>query len=91
MVKLYQKAHELSNEQKNQELWMQGLYIHNAVGVVIQNAFKKKGETPAKYLDKPIRITPLTEKEKAAEAEAARQKIIRDFTAWGNAWNKKQK
>ena len=74
LVKLYQKAHELSNEQKNQELWMQGLYIHNAVGVVIQNAFKKKGETPAKYLDKPIRITPLTEKRKSRRSRSGKTK-----------------
>lgn len=89
-LQYYVKAHELRNEQRNQEMWLQGLYIHNAVSVVLQNAFSKKGATPEKYMERPIRITPLTEKEKQENAEKERQKIIANFTAWGKAWNKKK-
>lgn len=90
-LKHYEKAHELKNEQRNQEMWLQGLYIHNAVGVVLKNAFAKKGETPEKYIQKPIRITPLTEREKQENAEKERQKIIANLTAWGKAWKKGDK
>lgn len=83
LVRSYQKAHELMNEQRNQEMWLQGLYIHEAVAVVIANAFgKKKGQQPEKYLAKPIRITPLTERERATQAEAAKKKLIADLTMW---------
>lgn len=90
-LKYYVKAHEFKNEQRNEELWLQGLYIHNAVGVVLSNAFAKKGTTPEKYMEKPIRITPLSEEEKQRNAETERQKIIANLTAWGKAWERKAK
>ena len=31
LVKFYRKAHKLKNEQKNQELWLQGMYIYEAL------------------------------------------------------------
>lgn len=88
-LKHYAKANELKNEQRNWEMWLQGLYIHNAVGVVLKNAFARKGATPEKYIEKPIRITPLTDAEKARNAERERQKIIANLTAWGKAWDRK--
>ena len=85
----YRKAHGLKNEQRNYEMWLQGLYIHESVSVAIENAFgRKKGQQPVRYMDKPIRITPLTEKEKADKAEMARQKLIAELTAWEKRFNK---
>lgn len=90
LVQGYRKAHDLRNEQRNQEMWLQGLYIHEAVAVAIANAFgKKKGQKPEKYLTKPIRITPLTEQEREAQAEAAREKLIADLTMWEERFNGK--
>lgn len=58
LVKAYRKAHQLKNEQKNQELWLQGLYIYNAIETVIYNGWcRKKGEQVAKYIEKPIPLT----------------------------------
>lgn len=92
MLQHYVKTHEMLIEQKNQDAWWQGMYIHKAVDTVIINRFcKKKGEPQEKYPDKPIRITPLSEQEKEKQAEAARQKIINDLTGWGNAWKNKPK
>lgn len=90
-LKYYIKAHERRNEQKNEEMWLQGLYIHNAVGVVLHNSFAKKGSQPEKYMEKPIRITPLTDEEKERNAEAERQKIVSNLTAWGKAWERRAK
>ena len=90
-LKYYVKAHELKNEQKNEELWLQGLYIYNAISVVMHNAFSKKGTQPEKYLEKPIRLTPIPEKETKKNAEKERQKIIADLTAWGKAWESRVK
>ena len=73
------------------ELWLQGLYIYKALNVVLHNAFRKKGEKPESYLEQPIRITPLTEAEKQANAETERQKIIADLTGWGQAWERRAK
>lgn len=90
-LKYYVSAHEKKNEQKNQELWLQGLYIYKALNVVINNALAKKGSKPETYLEQPIRITPLTEAEKQANAETERQKIIADLTGWGEAWERRDK
>lgn len=50
--------------------WLNGLYNYEAFAVVLSNAFKDKGQQPAKYRDKPLYIEHkeknrvLTEEEK---------------------------
>jgi len=86
LVKFYHEAHMKRIEMRNQELWLQGLYIHNAFSVVMSNAFAKKGSKPQKYLEEPIRITPMSEAEKRAEEEKkiaqTKQRLERLYSAW---------
>lgn len=89
-LKYYVKKHEIENENKNYEAWLQGLYIYDAIGIALHNAFRKKGEKAEKYRDRPIRITPLTEAEKQKNAEVERQKIIANLTSWGKAWERRE-
>jgi hypothetical protein len=85
LVKYYRKAHELRNEQKNQELWLQGLYIYDALCAVapVFHAFAKPGTRPLPYSEKPY---PLTKEEavanKEAEEKAARAVAKAKFEAW---------
>lgn len=72
----------------NQYLWLAGKYVHEAVSVALHNKFSKKGTKAARYPDEPYRITPETEAEKKAKAEAERQKAIKSLTAWKEAWDK---
>lgn len=60
----YRKAHKLKRKLVNEEAWLQGLYVFDAVSVAIGNAFGKKGSTKKQYIEKPIDIFPLTEREK---------------------------
>lgn len=53
------------------------MYIHAAVSIAIRNAFRKQGAPAENYLLEPIRITPLTEEEKAQKAEEERKKVIK--------------
>lgn len=55
----YWQAHQFAVESRNQELWLQGVYIRDAIA----SCFNKK----AKYPEKPHRITAMTEAEKEAE------------------------
>ena len=66
LTKYYRKADELQRSRKNQELWLQGMYIYEALCDVspVMNAFAKKGTKPAPYPDHPY---PLSTKERAAE------------------------
>lgn len=89
LVKCFRDAHIIKIEQKNQELWMQGLYIYNAFSTVLANAFSKKGKRPEKYLEKPIRITPLSKEEKRIEAEREKKKIIKELSKWEKSFKNK--
>ena len=87
----YRAAHLLNVEQRNQELWLQGLYVHQAFAVVLSNAFGKKGAKKQKYPEEPYRITPLSEREKAAKAAKEREKLIAQLNHWERAWREKQR
>ena len=58
LVKYYRKAEEIRNEKRNQELWLQGMYIYEALCDVspILHAFAKKGTKPTPYSEKPYAL-----------------------------------
>lgn len=72
----------------NEFLWLEGKYVYEAIYSVIHNRFSKRGTKAYWYPDKPYRITPETEEEKEAKAEAERQKAIKSLTAWKEAWDR---
>ena len=57
LVQDYYKADKIKKEFKNQEMWMQGLYYHEALSVVLHNAFKKQSESAASYPKEPFALT----------------------------------
>ena len=59
LAKYYRQADELKRKRKNQELWLQGMYIYEALCDVapIFHAFAKKGTKPVPYTDHPYSIT----------------------------------
>lgn len=77
LVKVYREAHELRTEQKNQEMWAQGVYVHRAFKSVIE-AFVLgmnggNGSRPSEYPDSPI---PFTEREQQAATERNKQRTL---------------
>ena len=74
LPKYYRKAEELRNEKRNQELWLQGMYVYEAICDVapILHAFAKKGTKPTPYASKPY---PLTHKDVEREEEAKQRKL----------------
>ncbi len=79
----YRRAYNIKKESKNQQLWLQGLYIYKAVAAVMSGMFSTNSEG---YLSEPIRITPLTEREKEERAEKSRQELINRLSAWEATW-----
>lgn len=71
----YRKAEELRNAKKNQELWLQGMYIYEALCDVapVMRAFAKKGTKPHKYPAEPY---ALTEKERKETTEKQERKVF---------------
>ena len=75
LVKYYRKAEELRNDKRNQELWLQGMYIYDALCDVspVLHAFAKKGAKPHPYPSKPY---PISEKQIRQEREEKERKLI---------------
>ena len=74
LVKYYRKAEELRNEKRNQELWLQGMYIYEALCDVapILNGFAKKGTKPTPYSDKPY---PINAKQSKRDEEEKQRRL----------------
>ena len=91
LLSAYRTAYNIRLEQQNQQAWLQGLYIYNAVGAVVSSALGGKGKN-TKYADKPIELnTEKTPLQKRLEKERANQKVINQMNAWAAAWNKRKK
>lgn len=73
----YIEAEEYRKERRNYEMWLQGLYVNNAVGSALAMAFwNKKGRKPQGYLEYPI---PITKREKDAEQQRKIEATIKFF------------
>jgi hypothetical protein len=83
----YREYHNLSIQQRNEELWLQGLYVHNAFAVAINNAFSNK---KIKYITKPIDIIAPSEDEKQEKIRRTRQKLVEKLNAFKDEWERKQ-
>lgn len=72
LVKYFRQADEMKYERKNQELWLQGMYVYYALGAVMPVA---KGHEQPKYPDKPFSLTDKQrKKDKLAEEKAKFEK-----------------
>lgn len=76
LAKYYRKADEIRLERHNQEKWLQGMYIYEAIcdASPILRAFAKKGTKPHPYTEKPY---PITNKQRKQDIEA-KEKAISD-------------
>lgn len=74
LINSYIKAEEIRQVKKNNELWLQGLYVYIAIGdlVPVLNPFSKDHKAK-KYLDKPI---PITQREQEAYEQERVIKIV---------------
>ena len=84
----YREAHRIKYEYENSQSWWLGVYVRQAVQSALSCSlpwFKK----PIDYPQKPLRVTPLTPEEKEEEARKEREKAIRSFNAWKDAWDRK--
>ena len=78
MAKAYKEKHLLMRKQKNEEMWVNGMYQLSALQVALNNAFDKH---KIKYLEEPFNLFPKSKVEKEQEIREERQKLIN----WLNA------
>ena len=89
-AKFYRESYKLKVRQKDEELWIQGMYIYEALCKVspILHAFSKKGTKPLQYAEKPYladRLREKTKEEIEQEKENERLKFIIQMNNWFQA------
>lgn len=87
MVRAYKEAFMLRQKKRNEEMWIQGAYVSNAVAVAIGNAFSKH---KVDYLKKPLDIYPKTEAERKDEIRQERMDLVRKLSMLSSAFKRKQ-
>ena len=75
LAKYYRQADELKRQRRNQELWLQGMYIYEALCDVspVLHAFANKGTKPIPYMDRPYSLTS-EEREDAKKLQEKRER-----------------
>ena len=76
LPKYYREAENLRMERKNEEAWLQGMYVYDAILRLtpILHAFAKKGAKPKPYADEPYPIT----KKKQEDKQQRKEKEVSD-------------
>ncbi len=72
----YKKAHELNLRRRNEELWLEGVYVRYALLSTVGNMFKGKSQETIEYPTEPLAITQKeVEAKKEREAKAKFDKM----------------
>lgn len=93
LTKFYRESHKLKVKQKDEELWMQGMYIYEALCDVspILHAFSKKGTKPLPFSEKPYLFNSeqlKSEEEKEQEKKNAELIARLHFETWARETKK---
>ena len=93
LVEVYRKAQELRDKRRNQELWMQGMYIYEALcdaSPLFRFTMKKGSIKPEPYVNEPYPITveEVREREKR-EARKKEERLKAEFAAFAERMREK--
>ena len=87
LVKYYKEAFEIQQRRMNEQLWLQGMYVYDAVCAVspVLHAFAKSGTKPIPYHDKPFPMSKAeAEERQKAEMQEKLLEAKRQFAAWAS-------
>ena len=92
LVKFYREAWKLKRDMHNQNLWLQGAYIYEAILDVspVLHAFAKKGAKPVPYREQPFDLyTKKPRAEQITQEQKADNKAKAIMEMWMVKINKK--
>lgn len=72
LVKAYREANKIKRDLKNQDMWMQGAYIYEAIldaAPVLRFSFSKKPPKPIPYREQPYELRTGQRKQEAGKSE----------------------
>ena len=74
-LSFYDEAYIQKREMIDEMMWMNGMYTMEAIKIVVSGMFAKQGQTPEKYMERPMlmeyreRNRVLTEEEKQEQIQ----------------------
>ena len=76
LVRYFRKAYEIKQEEINNNAWLQGMYIYDAVSTALHNALRGKNAKAREYAKQPYNFDnkDKSELEKAKEVETEQAK-----------------
>ena len=87
MARSFQQYFLLKQRKRNEEMWIQGAYICNAVTIAIANCFSKKRHD---YMKQPLDIYPRTDAEEREEIRMERQKLVQQLSMLSRNFKRKE-
>ena len=81
LVVAYREADERKLERANYEMWLQGLYVYQAIGAIAP-VLGLNTKKPEKYMEKPI---PITKSAQEANEQQNIDKFAMGLIAWAKA------
>ena len=85
LAKDYREAWELKQKNDNYLAWLQGLYNYKALGVVVGNVVRKKGQKAENYFDKPLEF----DEEEKKTPQQIRQEVYDRLKGFKERWDAK--
>lgn len=84
LVWTFREANKRRIEMRSQEMWLQGLYNFHALTTALANfgnalGGKKRKRKQEKYMQEPIRMSPMTEQEKIKQQVEEQEKQISEW------------
>ena len=93
LVEVYRRAAELRDKRRNQELWLQGMYIYEALcdaSPLFRFSTKKGAIKPEPYVKEPYPITASEVRAREErEARAKEERLKAEFAAFAEQIRKK--
>lgn len=90
LVRMYREAEKLRQRRQNESLWLQGMYIYEALCDVspVLHAFAKKGTKPLPYPKEPYATSEEEKQERLERDERIRyEKIKAKLSGWAAKTN----
>ena len=83
LARYYRKAYQIKQEEFNNNAWLQGVYIYDAVSTALHNALRGKNTKAREYAKQPYNFDnkEKSELEKAKEVEAEQAKAAAEAKA----------
>ena len=93
LVEIYRRAAELRDKRRNQELWLQGMYIYEALcdaSPLFRFSMKKGTVKPEPYVKEPYPITAAEAREREErEARLKEERLKAEFARFAGQIRKK--